>query len=227
MLKKVFLGGLVLCLAAVLAFVYLVLIRPNTLPVYQMGSYPSVQKDFTANTLTRRDTVYASDAAELPLEMTEFGFKWTTMIGKTDQGLEIYAIPHQDSHNYVMMTTEMFPNVIYRNTQVPPVQLENFKADELLLIEVIKGYPAQKKNSDQIVIREVIDALTQSNHVTRGFTLNKSGNVELLSKQLPGLAYAFYVSTDTAGNVFLATRLAPDDWIPAGPAFSAWFTSLQ
>jgi hypothetical protein len=56
-----------------------------------------------------------------------------------------------------------------------------------------------------------------------GVQTQESGFLRLISERLPGIAYIVYVCMDGGGRVFLAEKLAPDDWIPAGPAFTDWF----
>ncbi len=216
--KLIVICGFVLFLAAILSAGYILFLRPLTLPVYRLEQKMSDHVDFMATTLTLGEKVYISDYSEVPLEIMANWIGKQRMIGRTQDGMEIYAIPRQDPRNYIMLTTEMFPMMVFRAANITPVELASFPADE------IQVQTTGKKTREPAIIKEVVAALIRREGMIQGGQPVQSANIHLVSDRLPGLGYAVYGYVDQDGKVYLAERLAPDDWIPAGPEFTKWFS---
>lgn len=224
-LWTILLCGFALFMAAVLGAGYVLFLRPRTLPVYHFEQKMSNHGEFMATTLSLGDTMYISDITEFPLEMKAAWVGKNRMIGRTQNGMDIYAIPDQDTRNYIMLTTEMFPLEIFRNANLAPIQLSSFDVDEIQIIAPQNIPSSRNKTREPVIIQEVVDTLVRRDGMIKGGQAVRGANLHLNSDHLPGLGYAVSVIVDEQGAVFLMERSASEDWIPAGPEFTSWFLS--
>lgn len=224
--KIIVICGMVLFLAAALSAGYILFLRPSTLPVYHMEQKAPDGSSFPATTLTLGDQVYISDKTEVPLEILATWVGAHRMIGRTEDGMDVYAIPQQDPRNYIMLTTLMFPRMIFRNTHLPPIQLSSFPFDELQWVHPQSAMTSMSKTRESAIIKEVTTSLVRREGSTKVGEAIPSTKIYLTSGQLPGLAYTISAYATIDGKVFLVEGFNPEEWIPAGPNFTNWFQQL-
>jgi hypothetical protein len=224
-IKLIIAGIIILLVLSVSYVIYMIFIRPLTLPVYQLAQQTTEQGVFTSTTLRIGDRLYIHGAAESSLELADTWVWKNAMIGRTNDGMEVYSIPYQDPCDYIMLTTEMYPNEVFRNANLPPIQLDTLKVDEIRLLGELQGKP-NHATTDPAILTELIGCLVRHENNVTGSKPANLVQVRLISQQYPGLAYLLYAMITQDERVFLALQLAPDDWIPAGPAFTNWFKPL-
>lgn len=226
-IKWIIAGGIVLTLSVALTAGYLFFLRPFTVPVYRFEPGSAAPGEVAAATLFRGDLEYVDDRSSLSLSVVENWFSPLALMGRTEEGMRIYAIRGQDSRDYIVMTGEMMPAVVFRNADLPPVDLRTLAIDRAYLLQKPVFQPPRFETADPAIINEVRDTLTLPRDlVLLRLTPHKAAFLRLSSDRLAGLHYTVYAYADEAGMVYLAEFTAPEDWIPAGPAFSAWFQSL-
>jgi len=220
-LKVLFIGVGLLLIAIVSAAAYL-FIRPFFLPIYDEGSqHRSEQANFMVSVLTLGDQVYESDISEFSLETSSSGF--LKMIGKTDHGNRVYAIPGADPQDYISLSGFMFPEIIFRNTRLPARGGASLQLDEIRILDNKGSGAVVARTADPVILAEVIDRLTPGVDSVHLDPLPfQSYKVLLRSNQLPGLDYVVSLLTNGEGAVYLTTRFAPDDLIPAGQKLTEW-----
>jgi hypothetical protein len=225
-LKIILISSLLVFIAGGLVGGYIIFLRPLTLPVYQLGQSPENGINSGAMTLAIGNQFYISGASEFALEMTNPPGNKSAMIGRTQDGMEVYPVPGQDPDSYLMLTTLMFPDTIFRNANIPPIQLASFPVDEVQLLENQMPNAPVYSTSEDAIRSEVVGRLLQRQGITKNAAPLRTVFLRLVSRQLPGLGYLVYAAETSGGSVFLADKLAPDDWIPAGEAFTNWYQQL-
>jgi hypothetical protein len=139
----------------------------------------SIYGNFTAITLALGDMVYIKDYTEVPPEMRANCVGNNRMIGRTQEGMAIYAISLEDSRYKIMLTIEMFPLEIFHNAKPAPIQLPNFPVDEVELIVPGRFQSPRNTTRDPAVIKEVIAALTSRKGNGQGKEPLRSLNMHL------------------------------------------------
>ena len=223
LIKRIFILGGLLFLAGIAGAGYLFFLRPQTLPVYYSEQRRSQQADFMASLISLGERTYISDTSEFSLEMTVNGVGKNRRVGRTSDGLDVYTVPEQDPQNYLMATTEMFPAVIFRNIQLPPMRPGSTHFDQLQLLYNFGGGPQRVTARDAALVVEVVGTLTRRAGILARREGARGAGVSLSADSLPGLAYHVYVYATADGSVFLSEHLSPDEWIPAGALFTQWF----
>lgn len=223
---KVFRVPVGLVLLGVVVSAGYVFLRPLTLPVYQINLRASQNSDFKVTVLSLGEKVYVNDLPEFSLDLLGAEPGWDHQIGRTNDNRKIYAIPQQDSREYIVVLDDLFGNLVFRGASVVPAVPYEFYVGELRLSEYSDVDSPPRSLRDSSVSAEVIACLVHREGITEGTKITRSANLHLISDDLPGLGYFVKVYVGTDGRVFLAERLTPDDWIPAGPGFTSWFQQL-
>ncbi len=187
--------------------------RKYTMPVYTL-----TQRTLTFGTLT-----YVTDVAELPLEPTNQK-GWFTQIGKTPDGMTVHAIPQQPDRDYIVMSGEMFPDLVYRREEIAPIALQDLHVTAIELSENMGWVPVLKTTQDAAIIENVYDSLVHPNPAGNVAGIIYPYHLHLLSEQLPGLAYIVDVAVDNKQTVYVAQRMTPDRWLKVEGAFAEWVT---
>lgn len=217
-----------LLLAVGLSAAYILVLRPMTLPVYTAGRRPSTQQaGFIAATLILNDLEFIHDRSEVPLEPAPSPFGFLAMIGRTADGLRVHAVPGQSESDWVTLTSSVFPRQVFRNAVRPPVDLATLPVYELELPLRTWWGTRVHRTRRLVTIREVLVTLVNRLGATTDVTTTRSAQLRLISRELAGMYYVVNVCVTEDGQVYLAERAAPDDWVPAGPALTAWLASLD
>ena len=160
---------------------------------------------------------YVSTRDEFSLELlpTTFGYP---LIGRTSDDQDIRAVPGSD--DYVSYSGFMNPASIFRKESTPPVDLATLRVEEIRYAANRGGPLVHKSTRDPQLIAEVIRSV-QTAPVPLPRT-DQIYHIELLSPDLPGLAYSIYVIFDSSGAVYFAPLYDDQNGVPAGPLFSQW-----
>ena len=223
-LRILLLSAGLLFLGVVFYVGYVIFFRPMTLPIYRFAQQPSQYSSaFTASTLSFGGDFYLHDITEESLEITANSTGWMSQVGRTEDGLEVHRIPQQDPQKYLMLTTEMFPNLIFRNIHEPAIQPNTLPFTALQFKFNLGNGPQVVSSEDPDLIREVTNIFASHQEAVKLSAPSSSGILLLTSNQLPGLAYVLYASANPEGQVFLAEKRNPEEWISCGPSFRIWF----
>lgn len=199
-----------LLLSAILSFVYF---WGPFLPSYT----------FSGNSISRGDLKYVSGVKEFDLVASSLGKK----IGKTEEGFSIYEITGQNSEDWVVVRGFMFPDVVFRNARIRPVDMRQFGIDEIHII------PSKEPNLPLVVTKDkvLVDSIIRSfehEEVTVGSKDNyRSFEIRLLSKDFEGIGFFIYGFLDRQGNVFVAKRVDPESWYKPSKEFESWVRSQE
>lgn len=224
--KIILLSGIGLLTVLAIGAAAYIFIRPWLLPVYREGpQHKSERADFMVSTLVIGDQEYESDVSEFALEATASGFR--RMIGRTDRGNRVYAVPGVETLDYVILSGFMFPEIIFRNTRLPARDLAELQMNELQILANQGTGPTTHKTNEAAIIEEVVERLTPDPGTIHPDQVQiNSYKLMLFSREIPGLDFFANLAVNNTGEVYLSTRLAPDDWIPAGEALTGWVHDL-
>jgi hypothetical protein len=167
--------------------------------------------------LSLGNRVYAQELALEPLEG-----QLARAIGKTSDGLHIYGLKDDPQHAYVVLRGLMFPDVVYRDQTLRKWEMDWPTIEDIQLVETAGERRVVKTTQAADPIRELVATMSglPQVHTARGGY--RSYQLLLTSKALPGLGYSLYVIIDDSGQVFLAEKATPEQWIAAGPEFTQW-----
>ncbi len=192
-------------------------------PVYTWTQTPStLRADFMSSTLASAENVYVSDLPEYNL-LIDSSF-YFSIVGRTADGLLLYAIPHQEPSDYVALTGFMFPSTVFRNRSTPPFDWRQAEFKEMRLLPGEANAQPQK-SADPALVGEALAAMKGSFGPALTLKDPTSRDLRLVSSQLPGLLYCAKVYTDSDGQVYLAENSLTDQWFPAGPLFATWVSA--
>ncbi len=195
------------------------IINSTRAPLYTLTQSPSALADFMSTTLASGDNVYVSDVPEYAL-MVDSSFL-PAIVGRTADGLVLYAIPGQKPGDYVALSGLMFPSEPFRNTSTPPFDWRKAEFQEIRLMPGEAG-DRPKQSDDPQLIAEALAAMQGSFGPALTLKVPAGSDLRLVSDQLPGLVYCARVYFDDAGQIYLAENGLSDQWFPAGPLFTTW-----
>jgi len=189
------------------------------------SSHPGYRR----TTLTSGGTIYENDYTEAPL--LAINTPSSRMVGELDNGGEgeqayLYAIPGQAPKDYVILTGEMYPLGVFRNTRTPRFDWRSAKFRKMEFAAP-EGPAAHKQTNDPVLIAEVVQALQGSKPTTipSGAAAKSDSffGLYLWSEPLPGIIHSPHVYFDETGRVYLGFwNPSSPEWSPAGPLFSSW-----
>lgn len=204
-------GGLAASIVlTVTALVCLWYWRESTLPIYTLS--------YQGGTLRYKDRVY-SEAFDL--QPMDDQAHW--QIGKTGDDMQIYALDNDPDHTYVVLRGFMFPDVLYRDTQAPEWVPTPDTIREVRLLKPGRWNPQIVATADKAIIAEVMASLGRDGNKPNGANEVIRFQLYLISAASPQIGYPLNVIVDSAGDVYLATTAAPDQWLATGPLFIDWF----
>ena len=223
-MRKIYVFGLALVAMLVIGIAFVtaqLYFRQQALPLYVANQQASTSSQ-PVRTLQKDDVRYVHGATELALEPVGSG--WSQQIGRTTDGMGIYAIAGRPQRDFVLVTDLMSPATVYRNASVAPIVAQDLEVTGVELVAQQSIEPKIKGTTEPKVIQAVLDTLKQGTAQAPQVEHQKY-RIRLLADQLQGLGYGLNMNVNIKQDVYLAELTNPDAWLPVGDAFKQWVMS--